>query len=66
MLEINGSNWAGIWSDDLLKGIGIEINKDYVYEGEYEDSLKHGVGKCVWVNSGEVNIIIIKNDKSTY
>ena len=52
LLEINGSNWAGIWSDDLLKGIGIEINKDYVYEGEYEDSLKHGNGKCVWVNWG--------------
>jgi hypothetical protein len=39
-IEKFGSKWIGNWNNNLLNGIGIEINSEYYYEGDYVNGFR--------------------------
>lgn len=46
MLNLNGTKYEGLWLNDKLNGVCVEIGLEgNRYEGEYSNGIKHGIGK---------------------
>ncbi len=49
----NGVSITGIWTDNHLNGDGVMVFQGFKYEGEFKNSLRHGLGKEIH-NDGTV------------
>ncbi|EGR30444.1 IQ calmodulin-binding motif family protein, putative [Ichthyophthirius multifiliis] len=51
-VHIDGHQYQGDWIEDLQHGYGIEEQKNFIYEGQFVNGLKHIKGKLTWKQDG--------------
>src|SRR5690349_13624036 len=53
MFQMNGDRYEGEWKDGQLHGFGKAIKAKYVYEGDFQNGEKDGMGVITYDNTSK-------------
>ncbi|XP_039288577.1 MORN repeat-containing protein 3 isoform X2 [Nilaparvata lugens] len=59
---ISKTEYIGEWNKDLHSGKGIEKRNNYIYEGDWENGMKHGYGVLSHENENGVRALIFEGE----